>query len=74
MGIAGAVLVTMYFMDVLGGLVEDVEWVKNLSAIYYYGSPLTEGIDWASFAGLTGAALILAAVAVFAFRRRDIYT
>ncbi len=73
-GIAGAVLVAMYFMDVLGSLVEDVEWVKNLSAIYYYGSPLTEGIDWASFAGLTGAALILAAVAVFAFRRRDIYT
>ena len=73
-GIAGAVLVTMYFMDVLGSLVEDIEWVKNFSAIYHYGSPLTEGIDWASFAGLTAVALFLAAAAVFAFRRRDIYT
>lgn len=72
--ISGAVLVTMYFMDVLGGMVEEIEWVRSFSAVYYYGSPLTEGIDWASFAGVSGVALTLAVVAVFTFRRRDIYT
>ncbi len=73
-GIPGAVLVAMYLMDVLGGIVEEIEWVKNFSAIYYYGSPLTDGIDWTSFAGVTGAALILAIAAIFAFQCRDIYT
>jgi ABC-2 type transport system permease protein len=72
--IPGAVLFGMYFLDVLSGLVEEVEFLKHFSAIYHYGSPLTEGIDWASFAGLTGAALVLAAGAIFAFRKRDIYT
>lgn len=73
-GVSGAVLVAMYFMDALGGMVQEVEWIRNLSAIYYYGSPLTDGIDWASFAGISGIAVALTTVAVFAFRRRDIYT
>jgi len=73
-GVAGAVLLGMYVMDVLGGLVEEAEWLRNLSVIYYYGSPLTEGIDPASFAGVSAAALFLAAAAVLAFRKRDIYT
>ncbi len=73
-GISGAALFVMYFLNVVSGLVEDLEFLKNFSAIYHYGSPITDGIDWGSFAGLTGAALILAAVAVFAFQRRDIYT
>jgi ABC-2 type transport system permease protein len=73
-GISGAVLLGMYFLDVLGGLVEELEGVRNVSTIYHYGSPLTEGIDWASFAGMSGGAVVLAVVAVFAFRRRDIYT
>lgn len=73
-GVAGGVLFLMYFLDVVAGLVEDLEFLKHFSAIYHYGAPLTEGIDWASFAGLTGAALVLAVVAVFAFQKRDIYT
>jgi ABC-2 type transport system permease protein len=73
-GVSGAVLVAMYFMDALGGLVEEIEWIQNLSAIYHYGSPLTEGIDWAGFAGMSGVAVVLAIVAVLAFRRRDIFT
>ena len=53
-GISGAVLFVMYFLNVVSGLVEDLEFLKNFSAIYHYGSPITDGIDWASFAGLTG--------------------
>ena len=73
-GVSGAVLVAMYFLNVLGGLVKGLEGARNLSAVYQYGSPITDGIDWASFAGLTGVALLLAAAAVVAFQRRDIYT
>ena len=73
-GISGAVLFVMYFLNVVSGLVKDLEFLENFSAIYYYGSPITDGIDWASAAGLTGAALTLAAAAVFAFQKRDIYT
>lgn len=72
--VSGAVLFGMYFLDVLGGLVEELEDARNLSAIHHYGSPLTEGVDWPSFIGLCGAAVALAAVAVFAFQHRDIYT
>lgn len=73
-GISGAVLAAMYFLDIVSGLVEDLEFLKNFSAIHHYGSPITDGIDWTSFVGLTGAALVLAAVAILAFQRRDIYT
>ncbi len=73
-GISGAVLFVMYFLNVVSGLVEDLEFLKHFSAIYHYGSPITDGIDWASFAGLTGVAFILTAGAIFAFQKRDIYT
>lgn len=73
-GISGAVLFGMYFLNVVSGLVEDLEFLKNFSAIYHHGSPITDGIEWASFAGLTGAALVLATVAILAFQKRDIYT
>ena len=73
-GVSGAVLVAMYFLNVLGGLVKGLEGARNLSAVYQYGSPITSGIDWSSFAGLTGVALLLAATAIVAFQRRDIYT
>lgn len=72
--ISGAALFAMYFMDALGSIVEEIEWVRNFSAIYHYGSPLTDGIDWAVFAGMTAVAVALAVAAVFAFRKRDIYT
>lgn len=73
-GVAGGVLFVMYFLNVVSGLVEELEFLEYFSAIYYYGAPLTEGIDWANFAILTGAAIILAAAAVFAFQKRDIFT
>ncbi len=73
-GVAGGVLFVMYFLNVVSGLVEELEFLEYFSAIYYYGAPLTEGIDWTNFAILTGAAIVLAVAAVFAFQKRDIYT
>lgn len=72
--VPAAALFGMYLLDVIGGLAEDAEGLQSISAFYYYSSGITEGIDWASFGGLIAAALVLAVLAVLAFRRRDIYT
>lgn len=73
-GLSGAILLGMYFLDALGAIVEELEGVRRLSVIYQYGSPITDGIDWAAFAGVCAAALVLVVLAAVAFRRRDIYT
>jgi ABC-2 type transport system permease protein len=67
-------LFAMYLLDTLGRVSEDLEDVQPLSAFYYYGSAIEDGIDWTHFAGLTAVALALIALAILAFRRRDIYT
>ena len=67
-------LFAMYLLDTLGRVSEDLEDLRPLSAFYYYGSAIEDGIDWTNFAGLTLAALALVLLAVLAFRRRDIYT
>ena len=67
-------LFAMYLLDTLGRVSEDLEDLQPFSAFYYYGSAIENGIDWANFCGLTLVALGLIALAVLAFRRRDIYT
>lgn len=46
----------------------------SLSPFYHYGSAIQDGIDWANFATLTAATLVLLVLVILAFRRRDIYT
>lgn len=67
-------LFAMYLLDTLGRVSEDLEDLQPLSAFYYYGSAIEDGIDRTNFAGLTLGALALIALAILAFRRRDIYT
>lgn len=69
-----SLLFAMYLLDTLGRVSEDLEDLQPLSAFYYYGSAIEDGIDWTHFAGLTLVALALIALAILAFRRRDIYT
>ncbi len=72
--IPAAGLFAMYLLNTLGRVSEDLEDLQPLSAFYYHGSAIEDGIDWTNFAGLTLAALALVILAVLAFRRRDIYT
>jgi ABC-2 type transport system permease protein len=72
--IPGFVLFGMYLLDTLGNISEDLEDYQPLSAFHYYGSAILDGIDWANFAGLTAAAVLLTLLAAAAFRRREIYT
>ncbi len=64
----------MYLLDTLGRVSEDLEDLRPVSAFYYYGSAIENGIDWTDFGGLTLVALALALLAVLVFSRRDIYT
>lgn len=72
--VPASLLFAMYLLDTLGRVSEDLEDLQPLSAFYYYGSAIEDGIDWAHFGGLTLVALALVALAILAFRRRDIYT
>ena len=67
-------LFAMYLLDTLGRVSKDLEDLRPLSAFYYHGSAIEEGIDWTNFAGLALVAFALVVLAVLAFRRRDIYT
>jgi ABC-2 type transport system permease protein len=71
-GIASAVLVAMYFLEVLGKLSDVVARFDGVSAFHYYGSAIENGIDPAAFAGLTAAGIALAAVGSALFERRDL--
>lgn len=72
--IPGAVLVGMYFLNALGDLVKEIEDLRPLSVFYHYGSAIENGIEWASFGGISLAALVLVFLAALLFGRRDIYT
>ncbi len=75
--VPGLVLLAMYLAETLGRVSDDLEAYRDFSVFYYYapdGSAITDGIDWASFFGVSGVAVLFALLAVFAFRKRDIYT
>ncbi len=72
--VPGFVLLAMYLADTLGRVSEDLEVYRDFSVFYYYGAAITDGIDWPSFFGVSGAAMLFALLAVVVFRRRDIYT
>lgn len=72
--VPGFVLLAMYLADTLGRVSEDLEVYRDFSVFYCYGAAITDGIDWASFFGVSGVAVFSALLAVAVFRRRDIYT
>jgi ABC-2 type transport system permease protein len=64
----------MYLIDTVGRASEDLEDLRPVSAFYYYGSAIENGIDWTDFGGIMLVALVLVLLAALGFRRRDIYT
>ena len=71
-GIALGALVGMYAIDVAGRLANGLEPIRWISAFRYYGAPLRDGIDPASFIGLVGAGVVLAMAGALLFERRDL--
>jgi putative exporter of polyketide antibiotics len=70
--ILGAVLVAMYFLDVLAPLLQLSPTVQALSIFYHYGKPFVEGFESGGTARLAAGALIGLGATLWWFGRRDI--
>ena len=71
-GSVAGVLVAMYVVDLVGRLDPGLSGVRYLSVFKYYGNAIEAGIDPFAFAGVTAAAIVLAAIGAWLFERRDI--
>jgi hypothetical protein len=71
-GSVAGVLVAMYVADLIGRLDSGLDWIRYGSVFRYYGKAIEDGIDPLAFAGVTVAALALAALGALLFERRDI--
>lgn len=71
--IAGGILVAMYFINGFAGFVESMKPLQKICLFYHYRSGLVGGVDWRSWTILMLISLVICAVAVPAFNRRDIY-
>ncbi len=71
-GIALGTLIAMYAFDLAGKLAHSLDALRWLSAFKYYGSPMRDGIDPLSFAGMTVAAALLMAAGTLLLERRDV--
>jgi ABC-2 type transport system permease protein len=71
---AGAFGVLGFLINGFAPLVDGLDWLKYLSPFYYYSGddPLTNGIDWVGLLVLGLASIAFTAIAVAAFRRRDL--
>ncbi|MGC1852459.1 MAG: ABC transporter permease subunit [Solirubrobacterales bacterium] len=71
-GSVAGVLVTMYVIDLIGRLDPDLSGVRYASVFKYYGNAIEDGIEPLAFAGVTAAAVALAALGAWLFDRRDL--
>jgi ABC-2 type transport system permease protein len=73
-GVLAIAGVVTYFANTLGPSIDAIAWAQNLSPFYYFsgGQPLVNGWQLGDAAILGGVALVLVAIAVVGFRRRDI--
>jgi ABC-2 type transport system permease protein len=71
-GVAAGALVTMYVLDLVGRLDPGLDELRYASVFKYYGNAIADGIDPAAFAGVTLAAVALAAIGAALFQRRDL--
>lgn len=68
-----ATVFLMFLGNVIGKLAPDISGIRYISAYHYYGNAIIEGLWWPGAIVLVVAALLLTAVAVVMFNRRDIY-
>jgi ABC-2 type transport system permease protein len=71
-GAVAGLLVTMYVIDLIGRLDTDLSGIRYVSVFKYYGNAVEDGIDPLAFAGVTVAAVLLAAIGAWLFERRDL--
>ena len=68
-----ATVFLMFLANVISKLAPDISGLRYISAYHYYGNAIIEGLWWPGAIVLLATALLLTAVAVVMFNRRDIY-
>lgn len=73
-GIAAAVAIVGWLINGFAPLVGGIAWLKYLSLFYYYAGrdPLTQGVDIRGIIVLGAVTLVLTAIAIVGFDRRDL--
>jgi beta-exotoxin I transport system permease protein len=71
-GSLAGVLLGMYVLDLIGRLDTSLDGVRYVSVFRYYGNAIQNGIDAASFLGVTAVAVALATIGTLLFERRDL--
>lgn len=71
-GIALGALIAMYAIDLAGRLAHSLEPIRWASAFRYYGAPMVDGIDPASFIGLASVGVLLLIAGELLLERRDV--
>jgi ABC-2 type transport system permease protein len=71
-GIALGALIAMYAIDLAGKLAHGLEPIRWASAFKYYGAPMRDGIDPASFIGLMAVGALLTVAGALLLERRDV--
>ena len=74
MGVASALGVYAYLLNVIAPMIEWLEPFRKLSPFYYYiaADPLNNGLNLGHVAILTGLIAVFLAVALITFQRRDL--
>ncbi len=75
-GVASALVVLSYFVNALAPLWGSLEPFQKISPYYWYaaGDPLRSGLDYRHLGVLLVVTAVVAAIAPFAFDRRDVST
>ncbi|MFP4202287.1 MAG: ABC transporter permease subunit [Candidatus Acetothermia bacterium] len=75
-GVAGGIGVVSYLLNSMSEIVESMEPFRSFSVFHYYrgGDILTNGIDFGDVGVLLAGAVVLFAVGMYGFQRRDIGT
>lgn len=73
-GTSFAVMFLMYLVDIIGKIAPDYDVLRWGSVFRFYGDAITDGFPWSNAAVLIAVALVLLALAIPVFDRRDVYT
>jgi ABC-2 type transport system permease protein len=58
--------------ETLEGAIQMPSWLMSLSIFHLYGNPIFQGMNWSSFQGMTGVAIVLLVMSLIQFRYADV--
>jgi ABC-2 type transport system permease protein len=71
--VAAGLLIASYLLNLLGEVSTALEPLQKINPFYYYGTAtMVMGVDWGNMVLLLMASLVLFAIALFSFQRRDL--